>query len=146
MNIKIKFFIYGITGLAIEVFWTSLYSISQHDLNLSGYTYLWMFPIYGCGVFLEQLHNYIRNIPWVIRGLIWAAIIFFIEYTAGWTLRILLGTCPWDYTGQTKYAIDGLIRLDYTPVWFILGLLFEQFHDLLERYLNIPDDQFRPKI
>lgn len=32
---------------------------------------------------------------------------------------------PWDYTGRNT-NIDGLIRLDFAPLWFATGLLFEQ--------------------
>ncbi|MGL6217488.1 MAG: putative ABC transporter permease, partial [Lacrimispora sphenoides] len=35
------------------------------------------------------------------------------------------GMCPWDYTGRNS-NIDGLIRLDFAPLWFATGLLFEQ--------------------
>ena len=33
--------------------------------------------------------------------------------------------CPWDYS-DAKYNIDGLVRLDFAPAWFILGLVFEK--------------------
>ena len=36
-----------------------------------------------------------------------------------------MGVCPWDYTGRHS-NIDGLIRLDFAPLWFMTGLLFEQ--------------------
>ena len=33
--------------------------------------------------------------------------------------------CPWDYS-QCRANIHGLIRLDFAPLWFAVGLLFEQ--------------------
>ena len=42
----------------------------------------------------------------------------------GWLLR-KLGVCPWDYS-DAPLNIDGLIRLDYAPAWFAVGLLFER--------------------
>ncbi|NLK52283.1 MAG: hypothetical protein GX295_07545 [Syntrophomonadaceae bacterium] len=131
---KVRFFIYGVTGWGMEVFWTGLGSLVRGDWDLSGYTYLWMLPIYGLAVFLEPLHDRIRLMPWVTRGLIWAAVILLFEYAAGWLLRHLLGFCPWDYSAWTRYTLDGLIRLDYTPVWFAAGLLFEKYHDFLDRF------------
>jgi uncharacterized membrane protein len=133
---KERFLIYGVTGWGLEVFWTGFKSFLGGDLKLSGYTFLWMLPIYGSVVFLESFHDRIRSMPWVVRGFIWAAIILIIEYAAGWTLRATLGLCPWDY-GKAKYAIEGLIRLDYAPAWFVAGLLFEQLHDFLDRHLKI---------
>lgn len=32
--------------------------------------------------------------------------------------------CPWDYS-KCKYNIKGVIRLDYAPIWFIVGLFYE---------------------
>jgi hypothetical protein len=29
--------------------------------------------------------------------------------------------------------MDGYIRMDYAPVWFIVGLLFERIHRFLDR-------------
>lgn len=57
-------------------------------------------------------------------------LIFTVEYLSGLVLRMLLGVCPWDYSGNT-FSVNGLIRLDYAPAWFTAGLLFEKLHDLL---------------
>jgi uncharacterized membrane protein len=124
-------------GWVIEIFWTGLGSLLRGDLNLSGFTYLWMLPIYGSAVFLESLHDQIRTMPWLARGMVWAAVILMIEYAAGWILQLVLGSCPWDYRGYTQYTLDGLIRLDYAPAWFVVGLIFERFHDWLDN--NLPE-------
>ncbi len=127
-----RFFIYGTAGWGIEVFWTGLGSLLRGDPMLSGFSYLWMFPIYGMAYFLEPLHDQIRPYPWYVRGLVWVGIILLIEYFAGWLLRSVLGKCPWDYSGAF-FGVDGLIRLDFAPAWFIAGLLFERLHDTLMR-------------
>lgn len=127
-----RFIIYGLIGWIIEVIFTGAGSLISGSLRMTGYTYLWMFPIYGMAVFLEPLHNRIRSNPWLIRGFIWAAIIFTIEYLSGWTLQLLIGFCPWNYSRLTPYSIDGLIRLDFLPFWFAAGLLFERLHDYLD--------------
>lgn len=129
---KERFIIYGLIGWGLEIFWTGLGSLGRGDLNLGGHTFLWMLPIYGSAVFLEPVHDRIRPWSWPVRGLFWASLILIFEYGAGWFLQQILGVCPWDY-GRSQFALDGLIRLDYAPVWFAVGLLFEQLHDRLDR-------------
>lgn len=126
-----RFLIYGLVGWITEVAFTGAGSLMSGSLRLTGYTYLWMFPIYGMAVFLEPLHDRMRNSPWPVRGLVYTAAIFMVEYISGWLLQLILGFCPWDYTGSTAYTIDGFIRLDYMPFWFVAGLLFEKLHDFL---------------
>ena len=46
------------------------------------------------------------------------------EYVTGRLLRSLRA-CPWDYTG-CRFSVDGLIRLDFAPLWFGAGLWFER--------------------
>lgn len=126
-----SFFIYGTCGWIAEILFTGAGSLWAGSASLTARTYLWMFPIYGLAVFLEPVHDQIRNSPWPVRGFIWASLIIGIEYGAGWLLRFLIGVCPWDYSGHSRFAVDGLIRLDYFPVWFAAGLLFEKLHDFL---------------
>lgn len=130
-----RFLIYGILGWALEISWTGLGSFLLGDWQLSGFTYLWMFPIYGLAVLLEPIHNKIRTTPWYFRGFLWVAIIFLIEYSTGYSLLLLLGRCPWDYSESTIYHVHGFIRLDYIPVWFVAGLLFEQIHKQINKIL-----------
>lgn len=127
-----RFFIYGITGWGMEIIWTGLNSLLRGDLTLEGFTNLWMFFIYGSAVFLEPIHDIIRSWPWITRGIIWVIIIWGIEYASGLLLVSALGVYPWEYTGP--FAIDGLIRLDFGPAWFVAGLIFERIHWTLDLY------------
>lgn len=131
MNIVKHFVIYGLVGLLAETLWTGFNSALSGDKNLRCNTYLWMFFIYGLGVFLEPVHELIRPVSWILRGLIWAALIFGIEFATGFALKSSIGTCPWNYDGTSALSIKGYIRLDYLPVWFCLGLGFEYLHDFL---------------
>ena len=131
-----RFFIYGLAGWGVEILWTGLGSMLKGDWHLAGKTYIWMLPIYGLAIFFEPLHNSIRHWPWVVRGLIWVGATWCIEFFTGGTLVTAVGTCPWDYSHKTPYSVLGLIRLDYAPAWFILGLLFEKFHDWLKEKIN----------
>lgn len=128
-----RFIIYGLLGWNIEVFWTGLGSLVGGDWNLPGATSLWMFFIYGSSVFvLEPIHHIISRWRWPFRGIIWVAIIWGIEYISGLFLTQVIGVSPWYYTGP--FAIDGLVRIDFAPAWFVAGLLFEWLHNLMDRY------------
>ena len=129
----IRYIIYGLTGLLLEVFWTGLGSLFLGNYALTGHTYLWMFFIYGMGVFLESIHDKIRNLHILIRGTLWAFVIFSIEFVSGYLLDLLLGYCPWDYRTVSSLTFFGYIRFDYFFVWFFVGLLFEKYHDFLDK-------------
>lgn len=132
----IRFALYGFIGWIAEIVFTGFHSLLAGSLSLTGHTYLWMFPIYGLAAFLEPVHDRIRTVPWPVRGVIWVGAIFIIEYLTGWLLKVAIGVCPWDYTGITPFAVEGFIRLDYFPVWFAAGMLFEQIHDYLDSRLG----------
>lgn len=127
----VRFIIYGLLGWIAEILYTGAFSIMSGLVSLPGRTYLWMFPIYGLAVFLEPLWERMRTIPWPIRGTIWAGVFFMIEYLSGGLLRAMIGVCPWDYGQASRFVLDGLIRLDYFPVWFTAGLIYEQICDFL---------------
>ena len=137
MRILKHFVIYGFFGLLIETLWTGIGSALKGDKNLRCNTYLWMFFIYGMGVTLEPLHEYIRGFSWFFRGFIWAAVIFAIEFSAGYILKLTIGGCPWNYDGNGEViaSVKGIIRLDYLPVWFCVGMLFERLHDFIKAYV-----------
>ncbi len=127
----VRFLIYGLLGWIAEILFTGSYSLLSGSVKLAGQTYLWMFPIYGLAVFLEPMRERMRNMPWPARGIIWAGTFFMIEYLSGGLLRAAIGVCPWDYSQVSRFALDGLIRLDYFPVWFTVGLIYERICDFL---------------
>jgi len=132
-----KYIFYGTLGWITEVVWTGLGSLIQGRWTLESHTYLWMFPIYGLAVFLEPVHEGIREYKWWFRGLIYMTLIFSIEYLTGFFLDYYIGACPWDYS-RSPFSIKGYIRLDYAPVWFLAGLLFEQIHDrVVLKYIRL---------
>lgn len=125
-----RFLVYGTLGWAMEIFWTGLGSLLKGDLSLRGFSSLWMFFIYGGAVLLEPFHEVIREKPLFWRAFVWGALILTVEYMSGGLIRFLTGTYPWLYDGP--WAVDGLIRLDYFPLWALVGLLFERIHDFLK--------------
>ncbi len=133
---KIRFLIYGLVGWCVEIFWTGLGSLLKGDPTLRAKTYLWMFPIYGMAVFLEPIHHHLRDKPVILRGVIYTILIFLVEYTTGWLIKQITGLCPWDYS-YNSFSINGFIRLDYAPAWFVVGLLFERLHNSLDQMIPL---------
>jgi uncharacterized membrane protein len=118
------FIFFGVLGWILEILWTGSNSAFKGDRRLMGFTSLYMFPIYGCAVFLEGVFFKAQSMNFVFRGLIYMVCIFSAEYVSGFLTEKIAGVCPWDYSKE-KFNIDGFIRLDYAPLWFIVGLIFE---------------------
>lgn len=116
----------GITGWCIEVLFTSACCFKKKDYKLIGQTSIWMFPIYGMAAVIKPISNQLKkhNKKTVERGLIYTAGIYAAEYTTGTMLK-KKDRCPWDYS-KCKYNVKGVIRWDYAPLWFIVGLIYEK--------------------
>ena len=121
---KSKFIECGMYGWCIEVLWTGLNSLIHNDPKLMGFSSLRMFPIYGMASFISPLSACLKKCRPVTRGLIYMLGIFFVEYTSGTYLK-KRGCCPWDYS-DSPYHVNGVIRLDYAPLWFLTGLFYEK--------------------
>lgn len=115
----------GLLGWCIEILWTGFHSFKNNDKKMMGNTSLLMFPIYGLAAVIHPIYNCIKNKSILFRGFFYTLGIFLIEYTSGYFLK-KKGKCPWDYS-NSKYNISGLIRIDYAPAWFAVGLFFEKF-------------------
>ena len=118
------FIICGITGLLFEIMWTGLGSLLSNRLNMKGTTSVIMFPIYGLAAIIKPMYKILKRFPFYIRGIIYAAGMFFVEFASGLFLK-KYKCCPWDYS-KCPLNIKGVIRIDYAPVWFLIGLLFER--------------------
>ena len=119
-----NFFICGLTGWCMEIFFTSIVSLGKNDFRFIGQTSLWMFPIYGLAAFIRPLYTLIKKLPVLIRGSIYSVGIFTCEYITGSLLK-KHHLCPWDYS-KSPANINGVIRLDYAPYWILAGLIFER--------------------
>ena len=120
---KNKFILCGVIGWCAEILWTGLNSLMSGRFKLMGYSSLWMFPIYGCAAFIAPLSNVYKRFNTFSRGFIYMVHIFFAEFVSGSILK-KFGVCPWDYSAS-PFNIEGVIRLDYAPLWFGLGLFYE---------------------
>lgn len=70
----------------------------------------------------SRLKKYHRKT--IERGLIYTAGIYVTEFTTGTILK-KKDRCPWDYS-KSKYNVNGVIRWDYAPLWFVVGLIYEK--------------------
>lgn len=125
-NTRQNFLICGSLGWCLEIFWTGLHTLHEKDFRLTGHSSLWMFPIYGLAACIFPISQKLqqKKFPFFLRGLIYAMGIFATEYGTGFLLK-KYDMCPWDYSGCPS-NINGLIRLDYAPIWFITGLFYEK--------------------
>jgi uncharacterized membrane protein len=108
----------------MEISFTAIGALRRRDFTLKGCTSLWMFPIYGSAAFLTPLFHLLKTKPLWIRGSIYMLFFFFAEFCSGLFLQ-KNKVCPWNYN-RSKWNIHQIIRLDYAPLWFFAGLLFEQ--------------------
>ena len=126
-----RYFIYGNLGIFMEVFWTGMQSfIKRGDICLTGTTSVIMFFIYGLVVFMEPLFKQLKGQSAIVRGMTYGLLIFAIEFFSGTGLKAV-NACPWDYSSAV-YNINGLVRLDYYPVWIFVGLVYERIYSFLK--------------
>ncbi len=119
-----NFMICGLTGWCMEILFTSTGSIWKHDRRMMGQTSLWMFPIYGMAAVIAPVSRRLTSCPVLLRGAIYSVGILTGEYVSGSFLK-KHRMCPWDYS-KAKANINGIIRLDYAPLWMFAGLAFEK--------------------
>ena len=86
-----------------------------------------MLPIYGLASFLLPISKKLKDKNILLRGGFYTICIYIVEYSLGIYLR-KYGIQPWDYSKE-KYNYKGVIRLDFIPVWFFVGLLYEYLLD-----------------
>ena len=120
----------GILGWGMEILWTGLDSFRRRDFKLTGHSSLWMFPIYGMAFLFAPISRLLNGKSVWVRGSVYAGGIFLTEYLSGMFLK-KRGICPWDYS-HARLNVNGVIRLDYAPVWFLTGLLYEK---LLNKFM-----------
>lgn len=120
-----RFILCGILGWSMECFWTGLASIVfTSNRTFPCQTSMWMFPIYGMAVLILPLSKKLNGKSMIQRGGIYTVLIFLVEFLTGSILKFF-DACPWDYS-DARLQFMGVIRLDYAPLWFIMGLLFEK--------------------
>lgn len=98
--------------------------ITGRDPRGLGYSFLWMLPIYALLIFIEPLKESLKDIPFLLRGILYVLILWGVEYCTGFLIKKITGRCPWDYSAS-KTNIHGYIRLDFFPLWYAFVLIAE---------------------
>ena len=112
----------GTIGWCMEIIFTSFGALRRRE-SLTGQTSVLMFPIYGSAAFFKPVFLLLKHCHPIVRGTIYALSIFGAEYTSGYFLT-KHEICPWNYN-RSHWHVNGLIRIDFFPFWFMAGLLFE---------------------
>lgn len=125
-----KAFVFGVTGLGLEVTFTSvLDSIKTGDNRLLGYSSPWYAPVYMSAVWYFQWSGpWLFSLAWPLRGVIYILSFWILEFCSMGLLRILLGKSPSEdhyKESGSRWAILNLTRLDYAPAHCLLGFIFE---------------------
>lgn len=121
---KSNFIKCGAAGWCLEILWTGLHALKNREWKMTGHSSLLMFPIYGMAACIGPLSRHLTKVPALLRGSFYMVGIFVVEFGTGMFLK-RFHMCPWDYS-DTPYHYKGVIRLDYAPVWFLTGLLYEK--------------------
>ena len=130
LELLFRFTCYGLFGVACEALFTAA---TRGDWSALWRRTAYMFPIYGLAVFVvEPMHDGLREVSWIVRGLAYTVALFASELASGAALRVVIGRCPWDYSGE-RYQFLGLVRWCYAPLWFAYCLALERVHDVLVR-------------
>ncbi len=132
-----KFVLFGTIGVTGEVFFTALIDLFKtRRLRLYGFSFIWMFPIYGLlAFFFEPVHARIVHQSWILRGLIYMVGIYGVEFLTGTILTSLTGAPIWQYTDRLNFR--GQITGLYAPVWFTVGLLVEKYEPWIARISRV---------
>ena len=128
-----RFLAYGAAGSLMEAaFTTAVASAGSGRLTPHCPSTPLMLPIYGLSLPLfEPVHDRVRRRPAWQRAAVYAVGSMAVEASAGVALRRISGRCPWEYSGRSRFAIGGVTRLDYAPLWALAGLGAERLHDRL---------------
>ena len=117
------------------------------DLRLKGYSYLWMHPIWGVGLLLGEnlmLCCSARGLSRATRALVaWPCASRWSTPRARCWWRCI-GRCPWDYSAS-PWSVNGLIRLDYAPFWWLCGLLYEPLGRFIRRCASVSHARAEPE-
>lgn len=125
-----RFLIFAMMGLLLEVFFGATNNLIRMNWNLRGSSSPWMMLDYGLfGIILMPMARPLirRGVPLPARAFLYMCIIFLVEYVSGVLFHFVLGLRIWDYT-HLPYNLHGQIALYYAPAWYALGLVAEYLY------------------
>jgi uncharacterized membrane protein len=128
-RVLLRFLIFALIGLLMEVFFGALGGLIRGHYNLHGGTSPWMMIDYGLlGIVTMPLARPMmrKGIPLVLRAVIYMLGIYLVEFVSGWIFD-LCNIEIWDYSNKA-YNLYGYITLMYAPYWYALGLGVEYLY------------------
>lgn len=125
LSVAWRLYLYALHGYLIEVTFTAVWDLLVFgSLELRGFSSVWSLAIYSIScIAMEKINSLMQRRGLLARALAHTCWIYAWEFTTGSVLRAM-GSCPWDYR-DFRYNISGLVTLEYAPLWFLCGLLFE---------------------
>ncbi|MBN2719459.1 MAG: hypothetical protein JXX14_26645 [Deltaproteobacteria bacterium] len=107
---------------------------------LYGQASLWMFFVYAaiCLFGIEPVYKKIHRRNIFLRGLTYMCIVLVMECITGWILFFITGYRIWYYSGTL--SIFTFTSLAIAPMWFVVGLMSENFIHLVAK-LNLTKDR-----
>lgn len=105
--------------------------------SLYGQASLWMFLVYGSiALFgLESAYHRVRRWHWILRGTLYTWVILVMECATGWVLLGVTGLKIWYYADP--WQVFTFTSLAIAPLWFVVGLLAENFHHLIDKLTRV---------
>jgi uncharacterized membrane protein len=126
-RIAIRFLLFALLGLLIEVFFTWMSRFFSGNFSAQGHTSPIMMLDYGMlGIVTMPLARPMRahGIPLFLRAVVYMIGIFAVEYVSGIIFTRCLGLHIWDYS-HMRFNLQGQITLMFVPCWYTLGLFVE---------------------
>lgn len=130
-----KALVYGCLGILIEFFFTGFGSLIKKNWKATGYSYLWMLPIYGFTALVMEAISQGVHWPFYLKAFLYVPVIYGVEALSGYTIKLLIGHIPWDYS-KSAWTPMGLINLKYAPFWLVLAMAFDPITDFLTKLLH----------
>lgn len=121
-------------GMTSEVFFTAFTALfTGNPINnkplaaMAGTTYVWMAFIYALIPILGILfhHNVAHWKVWY-RLPFYVILLYFVEFTSGYLLKLITGSCPWEY--KSGWHIMGLVQLQFFPAWLLFTWMVERLY------------------
>lgn len=135
-RVWILFCLYTVWCLASEAVFTGVADVIRNywagnpfNSNLPCRTSLWSIPVYGIsaaiafGIVGAWKPGFFKW-AWWKRGLVYVVGTYCFEFTWGWILESLTGTCPWLYR-NSSFAVWRYIKPEYFGLWFMFGFSLE---------------------
>ncbi len=125
-RVAVRFLLFALLGLLIEVFFTASGQLRHGNWNIVGHTSPWMMFDYGIlGLVVGPIANALkaRRVPLALRAVVYMLGIFLVEYVSG-IIFTHFGLHIWDYSDM-KWNLQGQITAMFIPCWYGLGLFVE---------------------